>query len=383
MTVFKGYLAIANKKRGYIIMYMIIFISISFALQFAYKSNSSNMYSAASLDIGVVDRDKSELSGEIIDYLGKIHNVTELENDISVIQENMYYGKYDVVVQIPERFGKDNVSGDINLEITGQPGNYGYMYVKQQLNNVLNTYRKYNVAGYSVKESFDKINGQKDSKVELVDINGNGGTTKDFVYLFQFFPYLSIAVLCYVLGMLFVVFKKRDIKNRLNASAVSVKRQFIESIVAFVVIGTLLWLVVMLISLIVYRKEFYNDNNLAFYMLNSYVEMMVSLSMAFVIGTLVKGENIVTVIVTPLSLVCSCLGGVCVPLRMLGEGVRKVAHFVPAYWYSEVNNTLADFSNLSSENIKTVWSGIGIQLIFVVFFISIALAVNAYQRQER
>lgn len=383
MTVFKGYLAIANKKRGYIIMYMIIFISISFALQFAYKSNSSNMYSAASLDIGVVDRDKSELSGEIIDYLGTIHNVTELENDISVIQENMYYGKYDVVVQIPERFGKDNVSGDINLEITGQPDNYGYMYVKQQLNNVLNTYRKYNVAGYSVKESFDKINGQKDSKVELVDINGNGGTTKDFVYLFQFFPYLSIAVLCYVLGMLFVVFKKRDIKNRLNASAVSVKRQFIESIVAFVVIGTLLWLVVMLISLIVYRKEFYNDNNLAFYMLNSYVEMMVSLSMAFVIGTLVKGENIVTVIVTPLSLVCSFLGGVFVPLSMLGEGVRKVAHFVPAYWYSEVNNTLADFSNLSSENIKTVWSGIGIQLIFVVFFISIALAVNAYQKQER
>ena len=383
MTVFKGYLAIANKKRGYIIMYMIIFISISFALQFAYKSNSSNMYSAASLDIGVVDRDKSELSGEIIDYLGTIHNVTELENDISVIQENMYYGKYDVVVQIPERFGKDNVSGDINLEITGQPGNYGYMYVKQQLNNVLNTYRKYNVAGYSVKESFDKINGQKDSKVELVDINGNGGTTKDFVYLFQFFPYLSIAVLSYVLGMLFVVFKKRDIKNRLNASAVSVKRQFIESIVAFVVIGTLLWLVVMLISLIVYRKEFYNDNNLAFYMLNSYVEMMVSLSMAFVIGTLVKGENIVTVIVTPLSLVCSFLGGVFVPLSMLGEGVRKVAHFVPAYWYSEVNNTLADFSNLSSENIKTVWSGIGIQLIFVVFFISIALAVNAYQKQER
>ena len=113
MTVFKGYLAIANKKRGYIIMYMIIFISISFALQFAYKSNSSNMYSAASLDIGVVDRDKSELSGEIIDYLGTIHNVTELENDISVIQENMYYGKYDVVVQIPERFGNDNVSGDI------------------------------------------------------------------------------------------------------------------------------------------------------------------------------------------------------------------------------------------------------------------------------
>ena len=383
MTVFKGYLAIANKKRGYIIMYMIIFISISFALQFAYKSDSSKMYSAASLDIGVVDRDKSELSGEIIDYLGTIHNVTELENDISVIQENMYYGKYDVVVQIPERFGKDNVSGDINLEITGQPGNYGYMYVKQQLNNVLNTYRKYNVAGYSVKESFDKINGQKDSKVELVDINGNGGTTKDFVYLFQFFPYLSIAVLCYVLGMLFVVFKKRDIKNRLNASAVSVKRQSIESIVAFVVIGTLLWLVVMLISLIVYRKEFYNDNNLAFYMLNSYVEMMVSLSMAFVIGTLVKGENIVTVIVTPLSLVCSFLGGVFVPLSMLGEGVRKVAHFVPAYWYSEVNNTLADFSNLSSENIKTVWSGIGIQLIFVVFFISIALAVNAYQKQER
>ena len=383
MTVFKGYLAIANKKRGYIIMYMIIFISISFALQFAHKSNSSKMYSATSLDIGVVDRDNSELSEEIINYMKTVHNVTELKDDISDIQEDMYYGKYDVIVQIPKEFANDKVSGDIKLEITGQPGKYGYIYVKQQFNNVLNLYRKYNMAGYSIKESFNKISEQEDSKVELVDINGNGGTTKDFVYLFQFFPYISIAILCYILGMLFVVFKKRDIKNRLNASAVSVKRQAAESIVAFIVIGTLLWLVVMFISLIVYRQEFYSDNNLGYYLLNSYVEMLVSLAIAFVIGVLVKGENIVNVIVTPLSLICSFLGGVFVPLSMLGEGVRKVAHFVPAYWYSEVNNTLADFSNLSSENIKTVWSGIGIQLIFVVFFISIALAVNAYQKQER
>lgn len=118
-------------------------------------------------------------------------------------------------------------------------------------------------------------------------------------------------------------------------------------------------------------------------MLNSYVEMLVSLAIAFVIGVLVKGENLVNVIVTPLSLASSFLGGVFVPLSMLAEGVRKVAHFIPSYWYSEVNNTLADFSNLSAENLKTVWSGIGIQLIFVVFFISIALAVNAYQKQER
>ncbi|MBQ1994159.1 MAG: ABC transporter permease [Lachnospiraceae bacterium] len=383
MTVFKGYLAIANKKRGYIIMYMIIFMSISFALQFANKSNSSKMYSATSLDIGVVDRDNSELSEEVINYMKTIHNVNELEDDISVIQEEMYYGKYDVVVQIPEGFAADEVSGDIKLEITGQPGNYGYIYVKQQLNNMINLYRKYSMAGYSIKESFDKISEQEDSKVELVDINGNGGKVKDFVYLFQFFPYVSVAILCYILGMIFVVFKKRDIKNRLNASAISVKRQFIESILAFIVIGTLLWLVVMLISLIVYRQEFYSDNNLGYYMLNSYVEMLVSLAIAFVIGVLVKGENLVNVIVTPLSLASSFLGGVFVPLSMLAEGVRKVAHFIPSYWYSEVNNTLADFSNLSAENLKTVWSGIGIQLIFVVFFISIALAVNAYQKQER
>ena len=228
MTVFKGYLAIANKKRGYIIMYMIIFMSISFALQFANKSNSSKMYSATSLDIGVVDRDNSELSEEVINYMKTIHNVNELEDDISVIQEEMYYGKYDVVVQIPEGFAADEVSGDIKLEITGQPGNYGYIYVKQQLNNMINLYRKYSMTGYSIKESFDKISEQEDSKVELVDINGNGGKVKDFVYLFQFFPYVSVAILCYILGMIFVVFKKRDIKNRLNASAISVKRQFIE-----------------------------------------------------------------------------------------------------------------------------------------------------------
>ena len=36
-----------------------------------------------------------------------------------------------------------------------------------------------NKLNQDIKESFDKINGQKDSKVELVDINGNGHAVRD------------------------------------------------------------------------------------------------------------------------------------------------------------------------------------------------------------
>ena len=84
------------------------------------------------------------------DYITKPFNIREVSSRIKAILRRVN----------PAPKSTDSsifVSGDIKLDITGQPGNYGYIYVKQQLNNMINLYRKYSMAGYSIKESFDKM----------------------------------------------------------------------------------------------------------------------------------------------------------------------------------------------------------------------------------
>ncbi len=118
-------------------------------------------------------------------------------------------------------------------------------------------------------------------------------------------------------------------------------------------------------------------------MLNSFAVMLLSLSIAFLAGILAKEPSMVNMIITPVSLFMSFLGGVFVPLNLLNSTVRKIARFVPVYWYEEVNNKLSGYVEIPADIANDIWSGIGIQVLFTLMFISLTLAISRYQIQEK
>ena len=90
MTVFKGYMQIAKKNIKTIIIYMVIFFALVIMMQMVTKETGDKTFSAAKMNIAVVDIDKSELSSAMISYLKKEHNVTKEKNDKSLLQETLY-----------------------------------------------------------------------------------------------------------------------------------------------------------------------------------------------------------------------------------------------------------------------------------------------------
>lgn len=384
MTVFNCYLKITKKNIGMIVMYFGIFLGISIAMLYATKERGAgNKFMDAKLSAGIVDNDKSELSKYIIKYLSKLHNVEIMEDNTSVLQEKMYYNKEDIIIQIPEGFSDNFLSGDVLISVTQQPGEFSYMYIESQINDFINRMIKYNLAGYTMEECFEKVSGIKESEVNLKDINGNGGQMPDFAYLFQFFPYISIAILGQVLGVIVCSFRKREVKNRIAASAVPLYRQSVESFLAFIVIGVLVWAGFIVMVFVLRGNELLNNANMIYYILNSFVVMMLSLSIAFLAGTLAKKTEMVNMIITPVSLFMSFLGGVFVQLSFLNSTVRKAARFVPVYWYEEINNKLSEYAEIPQDVIKEVFGGMGIQVLFTIMFIAITLAISRYQRQEK
>ena len=104
--------------------------------------------------------------------------------------------------------------------------------------------------------------------------------------------------------------------------------------------------------------------------------MLVSVTIAYLIGTFVKNQEALSGIVNIVSLSMSFICGVFVDLDYLSSGVRKAAQFFPVYWYERVNNLVAEYG-ASAGLVKTeILQGIGIQLVFAAAFICITMAVS-------
>lgn len=79
------------------------------------------------------------------------------------------------------------------------------------------------------------------------------------------------------------------------------------------------------------RMDLLRAPNISIYILNSFVMTITALAIAYFMGMLIKKANMISLIVTPVSLGISFMSGVFVPLSMLGSTVKKIARFIPVY----------------------------------------------------
>lgn len=106
-----------------------------------------------------------------------------------------------------------------------------------------------------------------------------------------------------------------------------------------------------------------------------------ALAIAYFMGMLIKKANMISLIVTPVSLGISFMSGVFVPLSMLGSTVKKIAGFIPVYWYEDLNDMFSGFKQLSKNQLNTVYTNLLLQLLFAVALIGGALFVVKYKRE--
>jgi ABC-2 type transport system permease protein len=309
--------------------------------------------------------------------------VTTAADDREKLAEQLYYGKQDVVLRIETGFSNKAENGTSAINLTQSPGSYDGTYLKQQINRFLSGVLFYHSLGYSISDSAKRVTAQTESRVTLENINGNGGTTANYVWLFRYFPYLFIAALGVTLGKILVTFRQRNIKNRMLAAPLSLARQNAEIILAFLLLGTALYIISTLAAFLLYGKDLYTSSNLGYYLLNSYVDLLTALEIAFLIGLLVKKDTAVDMFITPLSLGICFLCGVFVPQNILSTPVKTVASFFPMYWYEKVNDLLGDYADISGAIGKQVWQGISIQVLFVFALAGIGMAIARYQQQEQ
>ena len=384
MTVFKGFMTLVKRNIFTFFLYLAIFMTICIMIQVLISGEGTVKFEEESLEIAVIDRDGGELARGLASYLGGKHHLTDIADDKKTIQENLFYRNIYYVVTIPENFEEKCLEGDEKLKTTKIPGASTAFYVDQQIDTFLNDVRVLKAAGFSTEEAIAEVGriGEISTDVTLIDKNGHGGQMAPHAFLFQYLPYMILSVLCYIIGFVMVAYRKKDVRRRMLCSAVSLRSQNVQLVAAYLVIGAVLWIICMCMPLALYGKEFLQDGNLIYYLLNSFVLTLVSLAISFLIGVLVEKEEVINGVVNVISLGMSFTCGVFVSMSVLGKGVRAFAHFLPVYWYEIVNEIIGSNAEFTVAQKTTIFQGIGIQLLFAAAILSAGLAVSKYKEQE-
>lgn len=384
MTVFKGFMILVKRNLGMFFLYMVIFVALCVSIQLLSGENGIAQFQEERLNIAIIDRDGSTLSEGLTDYLGERNQLVDVPDEKGVIQEKLFYRDIYYVVTIPEDFEKVCLEEGEKLATTKISGADTSIYIDQQIDTFINEMRILKNAGFSTEEALKEVQeiGSRDGEVVMIDKNRHGGSMALYAYLFRYLPYLLLSVLCYIIGFVMIAYRKEDVRRRILCSSLSLRRQNMQLVAGFVVIGAVFWGICMILPLAMYGKDFLADENLPYYLLNSFVMMLVALSISFVIGVLVEKEVVVNGVVNVVSLGMSFICGVFVPASVLGKGVRTVSHFLPVYWYETVNEIIGNHVPVAASQRAAVWQGIGIQLLFAAAILCLGLVASKYKEQR-
>ena len=296
------------------------------------------------------------------------------------MQEKLFYRDIEYIVRIPSDFFDTCMADGQKLSVTKVPGSYTSFYVDQQINSFLNNARTYYAAGFSEEEVSEASKTPSTVTINLLDTNGTAGATPNFVYYFRYIPYLFLSVLCYVMGNILAAFRKGDLPKRMQASAVSMHRQNTESLLAAATIAIVLWAITIIASLFFYHDTLINHGGFIYFLLNSLMMLLVALTISYLVGLITTNSNMLSGIVNVISLGMCFLCGTFVPLEYMNSGVKTAAQFLPVYWYEKTNDLLAQFGSITGDVRIEVLQGLGIQLVFAVAFVCIAMAISKRKR---
>ena len=361
MNIFKNYFKIVRNHKFSVLLYTIIFLSISI---FFLNSNSSNTdadYSEVKNNIYIEDRSNSQISKALVDYIGKREKIVS-DLDKENLDDELFYRTIDAIITIPVNF--ENTK---EIVYKSSPQSMYSFLVKQRVNEYIDKLDKYSKNGYSLDEAikYANIDLDKTIKVEKInDIKQASGDESNSRFYFNFVSYPLLSQILIVVTLVMSSYYKETVSKKQRISPVSEKRTNLILTLGHLVFGIIFWILYLIIC-VVLVKDFEFNQVFLLAALNSFVFMISAVTLSMLVGKLFQDSNSLSVVINVLVLGSSFLSGVFVPMEFLGESTLKLARIFPNYYYI-LNNSLIDQGKKLSELMPNILILLGFSLVFVV-----------------
>ena len=385
MQVFKAFLKSARKYLPINLMYFVIFCTIAVAATNFNTNKEHASFRTAALDIGIIDKDGSDASGALCEYLESMHTLTPLAQEKEVLLDKLFYRTLDYVLILPEGFEEDLFAGEKkNLYETVQiPGVYSSAFIDEQIYSYLKTLRLCLAGGFTPKDALSHTAAElavSSNQVQLLkpeDDTQTDSRMSAVYYFYQFLAYVIISMILTGLTPILTIFQEKNLAKRISCSSTSLLSRNLQIALGSTLYCLGIWVLFIVTSRILYGSAICSKEGLLC-IANSFLLLPVGVSISLIVSCFAPSGNTINMINNILTLGMSFLCGIFIPQQMLGKGVLAFSKFLPLYWYIKNNDLISGFGG-EPFTMHAYRTHLGILVLYGIALFSLALAISKYK----
>lgn len=392
MSTFRSVLRVAWRHPVYLVSYLAI-VSLMGVLVGRLVADQAaavpSSYEPVRASVAVVDEDGSDLSRAFASWAGGRFDLVETDG-AQEVQDALARSLVDCVLVLPQGFGQELLdaarAGD---DLPGVQATYG-TDVQTGVLAAQEASQWASLAGSAaalepdadagaVGELATQAMGERADVATLTSTDaGDARTAAGATTYFNFSAYPIMSSVVVTVGLVLSVFSESEVRRRQVCAPVSPARLDASLLGGCLVLALGAWAWTSVLGLAVFADELSGvpAANLALLLVAQLAISLTPLSLAFALSRLGLREQGLNAAGNIGGMVLTFLGGAWVPLSLMGEEVRTVAHFVPTYWVSDAVTTLLDTGALTASDLARVGTDIGVAALFALAIAALGLALS-------
>lgn len=380
MTVFKTYLKILRKNLIMVLVFSIMLVIFG-GLRMSSQDKSLS-FNAIKPDVLIVNKDEEKgITKGFIKYIKSNSNNQKIDNNEDARNDALFYNEVDYIIYIPKGFNEDFMNGKIDKIEVKKGNNFNGSYSEMMINRYLkvaSTYRNKTNNQDELVKIVDKTL-KNNTKIEITTkLDTDSLEAAEFFYNFE--SYSILVCLIFIISLIQTIFNEEKIRKRTVISSTSYKKNNRILLLCNLLYALTVWIAYLLLAIFELGDILWTSNGIL-YIINSFVHLITVTSLAFLIGNLVTNKDVVNGVTNVVGLGTSFLCGVFVPLEYLLDGVIKMAHLLPTYYYVKSNTIITAIEEININTLKPVLTNMGILLGFAVVFIILSNIVSNRKRK--
>ena len=396
MQVFRLYFKVLRQMFRSIMLYILTFSFIFIAFMLYYRQDGSQQeYASVKAKVAVLDYDHSKLSEELVDFLNREMEVVTIENEEEALREALFFYQIHLAVTVPKGFEDDFRKHEAQLDTQMKPDAvYGFL-AQHKITSYLDKVRVYMDCSpqkdFSEIDSFVQEDLQQSASVSLYEKGSSFHESEQFernslTTFFNYLTYMFLAIVVLSVGMVMGEFNRVEVRMRNIVSPLHSISYNLQLLLANLCFCIGLWLFFLILIFLILPAAMKTMEGFL-YACNSLVFMIVCLGLSYLIAALFSNvrhsEDAINGIANIISLGSSFLCGAFVPQAILSSDVLMAASFTPAYWYIRFNNEVSALSAHATEAIGSLLGYMGIEILFGITFVVLAMAVTKSKRSSK
>lgn len=398
MSTFRNALRVAWRHPVYLVTYLAVLSLMGVLvgrLVAGQAAAAPSSYEPVRASVTVVDEDGSDLSRAFAAWASDRFDLVETSGPQEV-QDALARSLVDCAIVVPRGFGQEllDAARAENDELPDVEATYGTS-VQTGVLAAQEASQWASLAGSAAALEPDADGGRVGelasqamtrradvTAVSTADANASGSSTAGATTYFNFSAYPIMSSVVVTVGLVLSVFSESEVRRRQGCAPVSPARLDASLLGGCLVLAVGVWAWTCALGLAVFADELASvpAANLALLLVAQLAVSLTPLALAFLLSRLGLREQGLNAAGNIGGMVLTFLGGAWVPLSLMSEEVRTVAHFVPTYWTSDAVTTLLGAGTLAGAQLARVGADIGVAALFAVAIAAAGLALSRVRR---